>query len=246
MVKPYGRTIRQKVGKILENPDREIALEQLARIPDNQLTGHLFSHFYTRKDLIKFRSVTAMGFVGKRLAQTHMESARNLMRRLMWNLNDESGGIGWGSAEAMGEVLSHSRNLAAEFDSILFSFVDQNANYIDNPLLQQGILWGIKTYVTAAPDRLTPDRAGLLVPFLDCEDPVKRGYAVRALRNAGSIDTDALFRPLSADHTEIAIYNQWHFEPARICDLVRADAEKTAWSQAAAEKKDVSHGSQKM
>lgn len=246
MIMPHGRKIRRQVRQILDVPDREEALERLARIPDKQLIGHLFSHFYAREELIKFRSVTAMGFLGKRLAQTRMESARDLMRRLMWNLNDESGGIGWGSAEAMGEILSHSPKVADEFDSILFSFLDPSANYIDNPLLQQGILWGIGTYVKAAPDRLTPDLAGLLAPFLDSEDPIKRGYAVLVLKNAGHMDTGPLHRHLSTDHREIPVYTRWHFEFARICDLARADVEKTARIRAASEKKDVPHGSQKM
>jgi hypothetical protein len=221
MAKPHGRKIRQKVGEILESPDRQTALAQLARIPDNQLTGHLFSHLYARKELIRFRSVTAMGFVGKRLTENHMEGARNLMRRLMWNLNDESGGIGWGSAEAMGEVMSHSPALAGEFDSILFSFLDPNANYIDNPQLLQGILWGIGTYAKADPDQVTGYRAGLMAPFLGCSDPVKKGYAVRGLIHAGYLDRNSLPGPIQADPTQILIYNGWHFDTVRICDLAR-------------------------
>jgi hypothetical protein len=221
MTKPYGRKVRQQVGEILENPDRMSALEKLARIPDKQLTGHLFSHFYARKELIRFRSVTAMGLVGKRLTENHMEGARNLMRRLMWNLNDESGGIGWGSAEAMGEVLSQSPALAVDFDSILFSFLDPKANYIDNPQLQQGILWGIGTYAKADPDQVTGYRAGLIAPFLGCFDPVKKGYAVRALIHAGHLDHGSLPGPIQADPARILIYTGWQFDTVRICDMAR-------------------------
>jgi hypothetical protein len=46
-----------------------------------------------------------MGEVMAHLADKDMESARVIMRRLMWSLNDESGGIGWGAPEAMGEIV---------------------------------------------------------------------------------------------------------------------------------------------
>ena len=53
-----------------------------------------------------------MGVVVAGLAEHDMESARVVMRRLMWNLNDESGGIGWSSPEAMGEIMDPFPGLA--------------------------------------------------------------------------------------------------------------------------------------
>ena len=161
-----------------------------------------------------------MGQLGSRMADNHMEKARDLMRRFMWNLNDESGGIGWGSAEAMGEVLSRHPGLAAEFDSILFSYLDPRANYIDNTDLQQGILWGIGTYAAADPEKFTHDRASLIVPFLKDPDPVKRAYAVRALNLAGALTPDMLTENLSADRSEIDLYTGWNFKTVCICNLV--------------------------
>ncbi|MDT8378777.1 MAG: hypothetical protein RQ739_07785 [Desulfotignum sp.] len=221
MIRPRGRKIRHQVEEILHHPDRQTALERLARIPDDQLKGHLFFYLYNQDTLIRFRSVTAMGQLGSRMADNHMEKARDLMRRFMWNLNDESGGIGWGSAEAMGEVLSRHPGLAAEFDSVLFSFLDPVANFIDNPQLQQGILWGIGTYAETAPDQITSYRASLIFPFLAEKDPVKIAYAIRALKHAGRLGPEHLSEHLLEDRTKIEMYTGWTFETNRICDLVR-------------------------
>ena len=220
MTRPRGRKTRYQVSEILHHPERQTALEQLARIPDDQLKGHLFAHFYVSDVLIRFRSVTAMGDLGRRMAETRMEGARDLMRRILWNLNDESGGIGWGSAEAMGEILSRHSGLAAEFDSILFSYLDPRANFIDNPDLQRGILWGIGTYAAASPDRLTADRAASIIPFLKDPDPLKRAYTVRTLTGAGRLIPELLPENLSADRSEIYLYTGWDFKTVRICDLV--------------------------
>ncbi len=222
MARPYGRKIRQQVKELLNTPDRQTVLDRLAQIPDNQLKGALFSHFYSLDALIRFRSVTAMGHLGGRMADNHMETARDLMRRLMWNLNDESGGIGWGSAEAMGEMMSRHPGLAAEFDSILFSFLDPEANYIDNPRLQQGILWGIGTYAGTACDRISDDRAAVISPFLTDKDPVKRAYAVRALTCAGRLNPELMSGHLKNDDTQIVLYTGWHFKTMRVRDLVCA------------------------
>ena len=59
-----------------------------------------------------------MGALVFSLAEQDMESARVVMRRLMWNLNDESGGIGWGSPEAMGEIMARHSGLAEEYSKI--------------------------------------------------------------------------------------------------------------------------------
>ena len=63
-----------------------------------------------RDELIRWRAVSAMGIVTAALADARMDAARVIMRRMMWQLNDESGGIGWGIPEAMGEIMALMKN----------------------------------------------------------------------------------------------------------------------------------------
>lgn len=222
MPKPYGRKTKKKVGQILDGPNRIKALEALEQIPDEQLVGHLFSYFYNPSPLIKFRSISAMGYLGRRISQINMEKARVILRRIMWNLNDESGGIGWGSPEAMGEILSRSRKLAIEFKSILFSYLDPKGNYLEHGELQKGVLWGIGTYLEAAPGDLTQKTRELLFGYLHSNDPVKRGYAVRALIHAGEFDCRIVPEKISSDSDIIDIFTGWNFVPTRISDMALA------------------------
>ena len=60
-----------------------------------------------------------MGEVVSKIAENDLEFARIIMRRPMLNLNDESGGIGWGAPEAMGEIMARSEKLAEEYHKIL-------------------------------------------------------------------------------------------------------------------------------
>lgn len=219
-MKAYGRKTKKQVGEILALDSRSQALDRLAQIPDAQLTGHLFSYFYNKEELIKFRSVTAMGELVARIAENSMEKARIILRRIMWNLNDESGGIGWGSPEAMGEILSKSPTLAREFKSILFSYLDYRGNHIEHEMLQRGVLWGIGTYLGTAPKDLTDVTREQLQEHLSSKDPVKRGYAVRALSNAHVFESMLLPDFIQADKTTIDIYTGWDFKATRISDMV--------------------------
>jgi len=217
--KPYGRKTKQKVGKILQESSRKTAMEMLLQIPDEQLVGHLFSHFYHRDELIKFRSIAAMGALGARMGQRDMEKARIILRRIMWNLNDESGGIGWGSPEAMGEILSRSPELALEFKSILFSYLDPDGNFIEHEALQRGVIWGIGTYLASNPRDLNKKTKGLLSGHLHSPDPVKRGYTVRALMNAGSFDCSLVPESIMTENQQIDIFNNWYFTATPISNL---------------------------
>jgi hypothetical protein len=146
------------------------------RHPARMAISPLFSLLFHPDDHIRWYAVTAAGAVIARQADTRMEPARVMMRRLMWNLNDESGGIGWGSPEVMGEALAGSQRLAAEFGHILFSYLLPDGNYLEHPLLQRGVLWGAGRAVHAAVRcaQEVPPAAAL---FLASPDACHRGLA---------------------------------------------------------------------
>ncbi|MBU4388591.1 MAG: hypothetical protein KKB23_03510, partial [Proteobacteria bacterium] len=99
------RTLKKKILELLNNNDLEKSIVKILELPARQVVNPLFSFLYNADELLKWKAVIAMGAVVSDLADHNMESARIVMRRLLWNLNDESGGIGWGSPEAMGEIM---------------------------------------------------------------------------------------------------------------------------------------------
>ncbi|MGI9568250.1 MAG: DVU0298 family protein, partial [Desulfobulbia bacterium] len=90
------------------------------------------------------------GFVVPAIAVDDIEEARVIMRRFLWMLNDESGGIGWGVPEAMAEVMYHSHPLSWEYLHMLVSYtlddgpaMFQDGNFLELDLLQEGVMWGL-------------------------------------------------------------------------------------------------------
>lgn len=196
-----NRERKARIGALLRRDDVSGALAEILRIPGRQAVGPLFSFFYSVEDPIRWRAISAMGAVVGRMAEDAMEPARVVMRRLMWNLNDESGGIGWGSPEAMGEITARHGGLAAEFNRILISYIDPAGNYLEHERLQRGALWGVGRLAHARP-QLATSAAVHLRPFVDAPDPYLRGTAIWA---AGPILDDTLRRRIAGHRKDTAV-----------------------------------------
>ena len=178
--KQRGRTLKKRVLELMKRSDFDVAAEELCSLPLRAAVNPLFSYIQQGDEQVKWAAVKAMGAVVAKLADQDMEAARIIVRRLMWNLNDESGGIGWGSPEAMGEILARHRGLAREYVHILISYIREDGNYLENRVLQEGVLWAIGRVA-----EIYPDLAGNAVPYLlgqmDSPSSTHRGLAARAL-----------------------------------------------------------------
>ena len=202
-----NRRLKATIGQLLAEENFATTLDNLRQLPGRQVVNPLFSFFYSGEEQIRWRAIVAMGVVVSHLATISMESARVVMRRLMWNLNDESGGIGWGSPEAMGEITASHAGLAKEFANILVSYIDPQGNFIEHELLQRGSLWGVGRLSHARPALAKP-AAAFLPAFYQSPDPYLRGIAVWA---TGPILEDRL-RPLLenmlTDSAPLQIFSQ--------------------------------------
>lgn len=200
-----GRRMKKKAKGLLCSPDVSLGFASILSLPARQVINPLISFFYSGDEILKWRAVCAAGMVTAGLADKNMESARVIMRRLMWNLNDESGGIGWGSPEAMGEIMARHGTLAREFSSILVSYIDEEKNYLEHEILQRGVLWGLGRLAYARPSLVAP-AAQFLPPFLRSPDPVLRGHCAWT---AGAIPCEPAHPLLEHLATDGASLNIW-------------------------------------
>lgn len=215
-----GRKLKKQIHDFLAQDDITAGLDAVSDLPEKQAVNPLFSFLHSSDPLIKWHAVTAMGMVLARLADREPESARVIMRRLMWNLNDESGGIGWGSPEAMGEILARQNRLADEYHTILVSYIDPEGNFIEYEILQRGVLWGIGR-LSHARKELMKNAAPLLLPYLDSADPHIRGLAgwTSGLYFQPG-ENDALAK-LAEEESVIMFYYDLHLKEISIGDLVK-------------------------
>ena len=182
--KKNTRYLKARLLGLLNRDDVEKSLDEIGRLPPGKALNSLLTFFYHTDERVRWHAITAAGRMVEVLAAENLEAARVFMRRLMWNLNDESGGIGWGSPEAMGEIMARQSMLAKEFAHILVSYIRPEANFIEYEALQRGVLWGLGRLARVRPT-LLDDVPLLLSPFLAATDVIVRGTAVWT---AGSLD----------------------------------------------------------
>ena len=215
-----GREFKRYVRELLNTSDTDTIMNELREIPARRIVNTLFPLLPDTDPNIKWKAVTLMGVFVTRLAEDSMENARVIVRRLMWNLNDESGGIGWGCPEAMGEILCCHHGLAEEYSRILISYIRKDGNYQETELLQRGLLWGIGRLAQARPEYVR-DSAPLILPYLESRDPGVRGLALWALNMLDTDDTGDIPERLKTDASEIRIYMNHRLVDFRIKDLAQ-------------------------
>jgi hypothetical protein len=219
-----NRQFKEKIRKLLLQQDIESGLAQIAGMPAKKAINPLFSFLCSLDELLKWRAVTAMGEVVDRLADADMESARVIMRRYMWQLNDESGGIGWGCPEAMGEIMARNENLAGEF--VLISYIRPDGNFLEHEVLQRGALWGVGRLAHARP-QLLKTSVDYLHPYMQTDDPYLRGlaaWAAGALRNK---KTEVILNQLKNDRAKLSIFFEGHLMKRSVSELAEKSLQIT-------------------
>lgn len=200
----FGR-LSVRIRSLLLNADSGSARREWSLLPARKAVSPLLSFLCSADEKVKWRAVTAVGIVVAKLAAEDLEAARVIVRRLIWSLNDESGGIGWGAPEAMGEIMAVHEGLGKEYVHILVSYIREDGNPLENDLLERGVLWGLGRIARVRP-HLVRAYASSFLPYLSSKDPVHRGLAAWAL---GFLDIAACrhcLEPLLKDVSELLIF----------------------------------------
>lgn len=117
---------------------------------------------------ISHRAIETIGLAAARIADDDPEYVRVHLRRQMWLLSDESGGIGWHAPEIMGEIVYHRSNLFAEFIPIIISILDMEAE--DAERFRRGALHAIGRLAHSLPPQELARAKTLVTPCLNDQD----------------------------------------------------------------------------
>jgi HEAT repeat protein len=154
----------------------------------------LVSLLCDQDELVRWRAVSALGH----LAGAHPELAQPLVTRLFWSLNDETGGIGWMSAPALGEIGCRAPRLLGQC-------VRPLVRYLDEPYLLAGALWAIGRLAPAYPAE-TREVVPEVSLRCDSADPAVRAHAAYALGAVGDSRGRGALSNLADDESPARIY----------------------------------------
>ena len=219
------RTSKQQLKRILQGPDWREHLDEIAAGGMTSV-GPLFSFLLLGAQTMH-RAAVALGTTVARLARTEPETARNVIRRFMWHMNEDSGNIGWGIPDAFAECLVASEPLAETYHRILVSYImdlGHADNFCDHDILRRSCYWAVGRLAEVRPEMCAMARPWLLKGLEDT-DSICRGMAAWALARLppDMMDAPALRRLAESGNGDVCeIYEADRIREARVDDLARA------------------------
>ena len=214
---------KRRIASLLKSLNINAVIEELRQLPAAKVISPLIGALCSTNETVRWHAITALGPVMADLAEQDMEAARVVIRRFMWSLNDESGGIGWGVPEAMGEVLSCHDDLAEEYTHILVAYMREDGFYLELEPLQRGLMWGLARLAGVKPELLKARNAIVyLLPYLNSSDSSVRGLAAWGLGLLQAQEAIPGLKGLVSDTSRVTYFQDRTF----VSDTVGGLAEK--------------------
>jgi hypothetical protein len=216
--------IKEMIRESLAQENYENLIQQ-AQTHGLKIANGLISFLTGTDEKQKWAAVTALGLLTARLYDLDPDRAKQVLRQLIWNLNDESGGIGWGMPEAFAEILADVPQLREEYLPLLVAYISEGPCFIENEHLQKGVVWGLGRL-----KQISKEKQSMALPFLlkalSSPDVSLRGTAVWALGEIGAQEAVPLLKFLQSENLMVKIFVHSQFEDKPLSEWIRRSLEK--------------------
>lgn len=118
------------------------SLVQLASREPAKTLRHLTTRLCSADADFKWKAVHAMAVVTGDREGVSEDRVRELLRRFLWLLSDESGNVPYGVPEAFGEILATRPELQPEFLPLLCSLA-YDPDCVQTGIIEQGVFWAL-------------------------------------------------------------------------------------------------------
>jgi hypothetical protein len=130
------KSVKQQVGELLRKRDYEPLLDLCER--DRHFWQEVRFRLYDLDERLRWPAIEV---AAKRMQRLWLsgkeEKVRIYIRTLFWSMSDESGGIGWSSAQTIAEIIANIPDLIDPYGRMMIAYS------IEEPPLMKGGLWGI-------------------------------------------------------------------------------------------------------
>jgi len=214
---PSRRERKKALRELLLARDLEHVLT-MAR-DDAHVVRTLPTMLFDREPLVCWRAIEALGQVAAMIAESDLERVRVMIRGQIWQMNDESGNVGWYAAEAIGEILYNAPILIDEYGALLLSYLHEEP-------FERGAHWAVARVASLRPD-VYRERLEELIPSLESDDAYVRVFAMKALTR---IDAERAKQYVERHAGDVAVVEFYDlrdgvFREAALHDLVKAAQE---------------------
>lgn len=174
---------------------------------------YLLRLLYEREGITRWYAIEGLGQVTAVIAPTNPDLVRDLIRRIFWSMNDESGAVSWTASEAVGEIIACSPDILGDLVPILIG------NAIDERIFQQGMFWALGRIGRLVPldQKIMPE----LINFLTDSDPGIRGHAAWAFGETTAKETIPLIEKLINDQAIFSFYHNGMLQQVAIHQMAK-------------------------
>jgi hypothetical protein len=160
--------MKQMVRQALEADDLDAIVSQVRQ--HKRTLSPLIRLAYDKETLAGWRAIRAVGAAARVLVETNdgYEYLRSTVRKLLWSLSDESGGIGWSAPEMLGEIVSAA---PGKFSDIIPLIAEVYT--VEEDVFRAGIVYALSRIAEAAPERVTGYESVIILALKDREPLVK-------------------------------------------------------------------------
>lgn len=152
-------------------------------------------------DLLRWRAIEAIGVLAARRAEEEgWIAVKDLVRRQIWTMGEESGGTAWHAAEALAEMIYNVQPLAEEFATVMASFGDSEP-------WEWPCAWGVARLANSPARQYLEGEVEQLLGNLTHEDPAVRGHSAVALGRLGDAAAIPALQGLVEDAGSFARYD---------------------------------------
>jgi hypothetical protein len=139
---------------------------------DRKALSLLIRMAYDKDTLAGWRAIKAIGRAAHALVMTDYEFLRETVRKLLWSLSDESGGIGWAAPEILGEIVSADPEKFADVIPLIAAVYE-----VEEQVFKSGVVYALVRIAESAPERVAGYQKIIILSLTD-KDPLVKIYAL--------------------------------------------------------------------
>jgi hypothetical protein len=188
---------KSEARRILQLRDRD-ALFTWAQDTRGPLRA-VISLTFDADELVCWRAIEASGWLAATYAGNNRDKLQDTLRRQLWLMNDESGGLGWHAPEVIGEILVNVPSLIVEYVTVLPSYLNEEP-------FERGTHHALYRLASVHPARMPSDMSALH-DSLNVSDPYIRCFAALTLLAVGDNRQEKRIASLSKDQSELRLYD---------------------------------------
>lgn len=166
---------------------------------------------YDKETLVGWRAIKAVGRIANALVKNESEFLRIAVRKLLWSLSDESGGIGWAAPELLGEIVHSDPEGFADIIPLIAEVYD-----IEEQTFRPGVVYALARVAEVSPEMIASYQKIIIRSLVDT-NPLIRIY---------TLDLIGLLWPLVCDK------NLWSMEYKKKIESIvnnMKNDKKVAW-----------------